>query len=82
MMHPDPTSQRPDAKALLQRRHLLSEEQQQLIIEQNKVAVASQKLAEEERRLERLQRNILPSRPARGLIRRATWDVDTTNRQV
>ena len=81
MMHPDP-SQRPDAKALLQRRHLLSEEQQQLIIEQNKVAVASQKLAEEERRLERLQQNILPSRPARGLIRRATWDVDTMNRQV
>jgi len=81
MMHSDP-SQRPDAKALLQRRHLLSEEQQQLIIEQNKVAVASQKLAEEERRLERLQRNILPSRPARGLIRRATWDVDTMNRQV
>jgi hypothetical protein len=40
MMHPDP-NQRPTAKALLQLRPLLCEDQQQLIIQQNKVAVAS-----------------------------------------
>jgi len=73
MMHPDP-SQRPDAKILLQRRPLLSDEQQQLIIEQNKVAVASRRLAEE---LQMLHKSI--QRPA-GLIRRATWDADTMNR--
>jgi tRNA A-37 threonylcarbamoyl transferase component Bud32 len=77
MMHPDP-NQRPTAKALLQLRPLLSEDQQQLIIQQNKVAVASRKLAEEEQRLQKLYQQ----QPKHGmLIRRATWDVDTSNRR-
>ena len=42
-MLPDP-SQCPNTKALLQQGHLLSKEQKQLIIEQNKVAMATQKL--------------------------------------
>jgi len=84
MMHPDP-HQRPTAKALLQLRPLLSEDQQQLIIQQNKVAAASRKLAEEEQRLQQLfqqQQQQQPPPPRQGvLLRRATWDVDTNNRR-
>jgi wee1-like protein kinase len=82
MMHPDP-HQRPTAKALLQLRPLLSEDQQKLIIQQNEVAAASRKLAEEEQRLQQLFQQQQQQQPSRQgmLIRRATWDVDLNNRR-
>jgi wee1-like protein kinase len=70
MMHPTP-SERPSAIDLLQRRHLLSEEQRNLIIEQNKLAAASMQLKQDQQLF-----NLLTKRPVRKLIRRATWDVD------